>query len=163
MESSDAVTAVTAVTPAPPPGPGPEDAARGASGLSGGPYELAEALVLAAGLVPPGRAVSYGALAGLLGAGGPRQAGRAMSRCPDGTPWWRVVRADGTLPASLSARAAPHYRDEGTPLRGHGAAPDGGAPVRVDLAAARWEPDAGARAALAGLRAALGRPPGSAG
>jgi methylated-DNA-protein-cysteine methyltransferase related protein len=123
--------------------------------LPEGPFELSEALVLAAGLVPPGRAISYGGLAGLLGAGGPRQAGRAMSMAPDGTPWWRIVRADGTLPASLSARAAPHYRAEGTPLTGN-AGPDAGAPARVDLAAALWAPDAAARSALARLRAGLG-------
>ena len=122
--------------------------------LPDGPYELAEALVLAAGLVPPGRAVSYGGLAGLLGAGGPRQAGRAMSTAPDGTPWWRVVRADGTLPASLSVRAAPYYRAEGTPLRAP-AGQDAGAVVRVDLAAARWEPDARALDTLARLRHGL--------
>lgn len=123
--------------------------------LPDGPYELAEALVLAAALVPPGRAVSYGGLAGLLGAGGPRQAGRAMSMAPDGTPWWRVVRADGTLPASLSVRAAPHYRAEGTPLRtpaGH----DAGTAVRVDLDAARWDPDARALDTLTRLRHGLG-------
>jgi methylated-DNA-protein-cysteine methyltransferase-like protein len=120
-----------------------------------GPYELSEALVLAAGLVPPGRAISYGGLAGLLGAGGPRQAGRAMSMAPDGTPWWRIVRADGTLPASLSARAAPHYRAERTPLKGT-AGPDDGAGPSVDLAAALWAPDAGARAVLARLRSGLG-------
>lgn len=129
--------------------------------LPEGPYELSEALVLAAGLVPPGRAISYGGLAGLLGAGGPRQAGRAMSGAPNGTPWWRIVRADGTLPASLSARAAPRYRAEGTALKGTApvrgtAGPDGGAPVRVDLAAARWEPDTVARDVLARLRAGLG-------
>jgi methylated-DNA-protein-cysteine methyltransferase related protein len=123
--------------------------------LPEGPYELSEALVLAAGLVPPGRAISYGGLAGLLGAGGPRQAGRAMSMAPDGTSWWRIVRADGTLPASLSARAAPHYRAEGTPLTGS-SGPDAGPPVRVDLAAALWAPDAAARLALARLRAGLG-------
>jgi alkylated DNA nucleotide flippase Atl1 len=123
--------------------------------LPEGPYELSEALVLAAGLVPPGRAISYGGLAGVLGAGGPRQAGRAMSGAPEGTPWWRIVRADGTLPASLSARAAPHYRAEGTPLKA-AAGTDAGAPVRVDLALARWAPDAAARSVLARLRAGLG-------
>lgn len=123
--------------------------------LPEGPYELSEALVLAAGLVPAGRAISYGGLAGLLGAGGPRQAGRAMSMAPDGTAWWRIVRADGTLPASLSSRAEPHYRTEDTPLKETGG-PDGGASVRVDLAAALWEPDAAARDALARLRAGLG-------
>ena len=78
-----------------------------------------------------------------------------MSRAPDGTPWWRIVRADGTLPASLSVRAAPHYRAEGTPLKG-AAGPDDAAGPRVDLAAALWAPDAGARTLLARLRAGVG-------
>ncbi|MGW9551238.1 MGMT family protein [Citricoccus zhacaiensis] len=125
--------------------------------LPPGQYELSEALILAAQLVPPGLAVSYGGLAGLLGAGGPRQAGRAMSQAPDGTCWWRIVRADGSLPASLSARAAPHYAAEGTPLKGQAAGPpDAGPRPSVDLARARWSPDQAARAVLAELKARLG-------
>jgi methylated-DNA-protein-cysteine methyltransferase related protein len=124
--------------------------------LPPGPYELSEALVLAAHLVPPGHVLSYGGLAGLLGAGGPRQAGRAMAGSPDGTPWWRIVRADGSLAGSLSARAAPHYRNEGTPLKRSASGPDGGAHLRVDLARARWEPDEAALAVVAELRSRLG-------
>lgn len=128
--------------------------------LPSGPYELSEALVLAARLIPPGQAVSYGGLAGLLGSGGPRQAGNAMSASPDGTPWWRVVRADGSLPPSLAARAASHYRRERTPLKGHPenttAGPDAGPHRRVDLARARWEPDDAARKRLSRLREQLG-------
>ena len=82
-----------------------------------GPLELDEALALAATLIPLGRATSYGGLAAALGAGGPRQAGRSMSRAPEGTPWWRVVRADGSLPPSLASRGATHWRAEGTPQR----------------------------------------------
>lgn len=99
-----------------------------------GPITLAEALAALAGRIPAGRAVSYGGLAAVLGAGGPRQAGRAMAEADPGTPWWRVVRADGSLPADLVGRAAPRWADEGTPLRA------GGVP-RVDLSRARWEPD----------------------
>jgi len=47
-------------------------------------------------------------------------------------PWWRVVRADGSLPPSHEDNARPHYLDEGTPLRGTGA---------VDMATAFWEPE----------------------
>lgn len=131
---------------------GPDQHRSGAD-LPPGPYELTEALLLAAGLVPPGRAVGYGGLAGLLGAGGPRQAGRALSLAPDGTCWWRIVRADGSLPPSLAARAAPHYREEGTPLRN---GTDAGRYRRVDLARARWEPDDEDLAVLALLREGLG-------
>ncbi|MEO9248972.1 MGMT family protein [Citricoccus nitrophenolicus] len=130
------------------------------AGLPPGPYELSEALVLAAHRVPPGQAVTYGGLAGLLGAGGPRQAGRALSGAPDGTPWWRIVRADGSLPSSLAARAVPHYRAECTPLKGNPdtstPGPDAGAPLRVDLARARWDPGEEDLAVLAELRRRLG-------
>ncbi len=122
--------------------------------LPPGPYELSEALLLAARLVPSGQAVSYGGLAGLLGAGGPRQAGRAMSLAPDGTCWWRIVRADGSLPPSLAGRAAPYYRAEATPLRGAG--PDDGQHPRVDLTRARWEPDGADLAVLGEIRRRLG-------
>lgn len=46
-------------------------------------------------------------------------------------PWWRVVRADGSLPGHLAAEARARHRSEGTPLRPSG---------RVDLLAAFWEP-----------------------
>lgn len=112
-----------------------------------GPITLAEALAAVARRVPPGCAVSYGALAGILGRGGPRQAGRAMAESDRGTPWWRVVRADGSLPADLAARAAVEHAREGTPLRSGG---------RVDLDRARWEPDPAAWAAVGEIAARVG-------
>ena len=50
--------------------------------------------------VPPGRVVSYGAVAAMLGA--PRAArgvGRALGSLSDGTsvPWWRVVNRNGEI------------------------------------------------------------------
>ena len=77
----------------------------GARHRDDGPLTLGEGLEALARLVPPGHAVSYGGLAGLLGVGGPRHAGRAMAESSPGTPWWRVVRADGSLPPELAARA----------------------------------------------------------
>ncbi|MCG7422545.1 MGMT family protein [Micrococcus porci] len=117
-----------------------------------GPVTLGEALAAAARLIPSGRAASYGALAGLLGRGGPRQAGRAMAESEPGTPWWRVVRADGSLPEPLRRQARERWAAEGTPVRGSGTVRD----QRVDLAQAGWEPDAAARAALADLAARVG-------
>ena len=104
----------------------------GARHRDDGPLTLGEGLEALARLVPPGRAVSYGGLAGLLGVGGPRQAGRAMAESSPGTPWWRVVRADGSLPLELAARAAVEHEREATPRTPAG---------RVDLRRARWEPD----------------------
>jgi alkylated DNA nucleotide flippase Atl1 len=55
-----------------------------------------------------------------------------MARHGGPVPWWRVVRADGSLPPSHEDNARAHYLDEGTPLRRSGA---------VDMAAAFWEPE----------------------
>ncbi|UDY36827.1 MGMT family protein [Dermatobacter hominis] len=81
-------------------------------------------------LVPPGRVTTYGAIADVVGTG-PRQVGAVMARDGGAVTWWRVVRADGTLPAHLAAEARARHRSEGTPLRPSG---------KVDLAAAFWEP-----------------------
>jgi alkylated DNA nucleotide flippase Atl1 len=54
-----------------------------------------------------------------------------MARHGAPVPWWRVVRADGTLPPSHGDRARQAYLEEGTPLRPSGA---------VDLRAALWLP-----------------------
>ncbi len=60
--------------------------------------------------------------------GAPRYAGTAlrMTGDPD-VPWWRVVRADGSLAAG--ARQARRLRDEGVAFRGD----------RVDLRVARLD------------------------
>ena len=41
-----------------------------------------------------------------------------MSTYGGSVPWWRVVRADGSLPPSHDEEARAHYLEEGTPLRG---------------------------------------------
>lgn len=77
---------------------------------------------------------TYGAIADAVAVavgGGPRQVGAVMARDGGSVPWWRVVRADGSLPAHLADDARSHHLAEGTPLRPSG---------RVDLAAAFWEP-----------------------
>lgn len=83
--------------------------------------------------------MSYGGIAHVLGQGGARQVARVMSYDGGGVPWWRVVRADGTLPERLRGRALEHYRTEGTRLRGGADR----ATLRVDMAAAGWEPPRG--------------------
>lgn len=85
--------------------------------------------------IPPGRVMSYGTIAELIGVGGPRQVGRVMSLEGGGVPWWRVVRADGGLPECHSGEALEHHRAEGTPLRTSG---------KVDMRAAAWWPDSAA-------------------
>jgi alkylated DNA nucleotide flippase Atl1 len=85
--------------------------------------------------IPRGRVTTYGLLADVvhrsLGRGGPRQVGAVMATYGGPVPWWRVVRADGSLPDSHGAEARQAYLEEGTPLRTSGA---------VDLRAAVWLP-----------------------
>jgi alkylated DNA nucleotide flippase Atl1 len=88
-------------------------------------------------LIPSGRATTYGAVADAIGRGGPRQVGRTMAMYGGGVPWWRVVRADGSLPESHQREALAHYREEGTPVRGR---LTDAASLRVDLAACGWFP-----------------------
>ncbi|MCW2826208.1 MAG: cysteine methyltransferase [Aeromicrobium sp.] len=83
--------------------------------------------------IPPGQVLSYGLIAEILQDGGPRQVGRVMALEGAAVPWWRVVRADGSLPASHAINAQEHYRDERTPMRGNGSA--------VDMPLALWRFD----------------------
>ncbi|MGI9084805.1 MAG: MGMT family protein [Aeromicrobium sp.] len=78
--------------------------------------------------VPPGRVVTYGLIADAVGRGGARQVGRVMSLEGAAVSWWRVVRADGTLPPHLMTDAQVNWREEGTPVRRG----------RVDVPAALW-------------------------
>lgn len=86
--------------------------------------------------IPPGRVLSYGDVAELARLGTPRLAARIMAsgKLGRGAAWWRVVRADGTLPNYLQITAREHYEREGTPLRGTRAHW-----VQVDVRRARWD------------------------
>ncbi|WP_417216371.1 MGMT family protein [Arthrobacter sp.] len=96
--------------------------------------QYAEAVHRLAAGIPSGSVLTYGDIAELLGAGGPRQVGAAMAHSDGELPWWRVLRANGTLRADLQERALPHWIDEEIPLRGS----------RVLVGGARWQPgDAG--------------------
>jgi alkylated DNA nucleotide flippase Atl1 len=86
--------------------------------------------------IPSGRATTYGAIAEVVGRGGPRGVGRVMATYGGGVPWWRVVRADGSLPASHQGEALARYREEATPLRGTLA---DAATLRIDLRTAFWD------------------------
>ena len=83
--------------------------------------------------VPPGRVTTYGAIADVVGSG-PRLVGHVLARHGAGVPWWRVVRADGSLPPSHLDEARQCYLEEATPLRRSGTA--------VDMEAAFVEPRA---------------------
>jgi alkylated DNA nucleotide flippase Atl1 len=84
------------------------------------PEEYVEAVLSLVERIPAGRVTTYGALADAVGSRGPRSVGRVMSTHGGSVPWWRVVRADGSLPPSHDDEARAHYLDEGTPLRTSG-------------------------------------------
>ncbi|MFD7511426.1 MGMT family protein, partial [Streptomyces sp. NPDC059853] len=74
--------------------------------------DYADRVLTAAERIPPGRVMTYGDIAELLGSGGPRQVGRAMALYGGTVPWWRVVRADGRPLPGHESRALEHYRAE---------------------------------------------------
>jgi alkylated DNA nucleotide flippase Atl1 len=101
-----------------------------------GPETYVEAVLSLVEQIPPGRASTYGTIAEAVGRGGPRGVGRVMATYGGGVPWWRVVRADGSLPPSHRGEALARYREEATPLRGSLA---DAAALRIDLREAFWD------------------------
>lgn len=96
--------------------------------------DFTEAVLRVVESIPPGRVLTYGFIAEQVGRGGPRQVGGVMARDGHGVPWWRVVRADGSLPAHLVLDAQREWQREGTPVRRG----------RVDVPRAVVPPDVGA-------------------
>ena len=82
------------------------------------PVEFAEHVLEIVRAIPPGRVMTYGDVAAVLGSGGARAVGTVMARGGAEVPWWRVVRAGGLAPRGLEARARSHYLSEKTPMRG---------------------------------------------
>lgn len=80
---------------------------------------IAERVLRAVELVPPGRVVSYGDLAGLVG-GTPRQVGAVMRLRGEAVPWWRVVNAAGDLPEHLRDEVRPLWAEEGIRWKANG-------------------------------------------
>ena len=92
--------------------------------------EYVESVLRLVERVPRGRVTTYGLIGDAVGSG-PRLVGNVLATEGGGVPWWRVVRADGTLPPSHGDEARQAYLEEGTPLRASGA---------VDMRAAVWLP-----------------------
>ena len=83
--------------------------------------------------VPPGRVVSYGQIARMLGRPrAAREVGRAMRLCPEGLPWQRVVMQDGAIAGGGFAQ----LRRAMLEAEGVGFLPDG----RVEMNIFRWDP-----------------------
>jgi alkylated DNA nucleotide flippase Atl1 len=87
--------------------------------------------------IPAGRVTTYGLVAEAVGRGGPRGVGRVMALYGAPVPWWRVVRADGSLPESHQRDALAHYREESIPMRGSLL---DASTLRVDLGRCLWDP-----------------------
>ena len=88
--------------------------------------------------IPEGCVMTYGDVAEMVGAKGPRRVGRVMSEYGAATTWWRVVRAGGHPPAGLEDEALAHWRAEGTPWSAARSAAGGSTCAR-----ARWDGTAG--------------------
>lgn len=100
--------------------------------------EYVERVLVLVEAVPRGRVTTYGLIGEAVGSG-PRLVGNVLASDGGGVPWWRVVRADGSLPPSHNDQARQAYLAEGTPLRPNGS---------VDIRAAVWLPPVdGGRAA----------------
>jgi len=82
--------------------------------------------------IPAGRVMSYGDVAAAIGSRAARGVGQVMAYYGGEVPWWRVVRADGSLPPSHDDEARQAYLEEGTPLRPSGS---------VDVRKAVWSPE----------------------
>ncbi|GAB3798064.1 MGMT family protein [Micromonospora zhanjiangensis] len=99
------------------------------------PEEYVEEVLALVERIPPGRVMSYGAVADQLaersGRASARLVGSIMARYGGGVPWHRVVNSAGRLPPGHEREARARLMTEGTPLRGDG----------VDVRAAAWYPD----------------------
>lgn len=86
--------------------------------------------------IPPGRVMSYGAVAEVIGSslgrGGPRLVGAVLATYGGAVPWWRVVTASGRLPPGHEIAAVRELVAEGCPLTSDGS--------QVDIGRAGWRP-----------------------
>jgi alkylated DNA nucleotide flippase Atl1 len=98
----------------------------------------AAAILACVAAIPPGSVMTYGDVAEYCGLRSARQVGRALARAePDASvsdgslevPWWRVLRADGTLPEHLFTEQRQRLLAEGVRFRDD----------RVDLPRHRWD------------------------
>ena len=82
-----------------------------------------DAVIAAVRARGPGEVASYGEGAEEAGFPGAARAGGNVLARAEGLPWWRVVRADGSL-------VAPHQEEQTRPLKKEGVDVVGGRVVR---------------------------------
>ncbi len=91
--------------------------------------ELAQRMLDVVAAIPPGSVTTYGEVAARAGSRSPRLAGFVLANLADeDTPWFRVLRSNGTPAPHLAAEQLARLRVEGV------LATDG----RVDLRRYRW-------------------------
>ena len=92
--------------------------------------------------IPRGRVMSYGQISQCMaGRLSPRAVGWMIHRCPDGTPWQRVVNVSGgcstdRLPDFPKGLQRSLLEDEGVEFRANGT---------IDMDRYRWWPEGSAR------------------
>jgi alkylated DNA nucleotide flippase Atl1 len=94
------------------------------------PTPFAEEVLDLVAQIPPGRVMAYSDVAAILGRVGARQVGQALARFGSGSPWWRVLRADGQCAPPLADEQVKRLHREATPF----------VRDRVDMSKARWAP-----------------------
>jgi alkylated DNA nucleotide flippase Atl1 len=98
------------------------------------PADYLEAVLDVVDRIPPGRVMSYGAIAEYLyprfGRGSARRVGTIMSQHGGSVPWHRVVAASGRTPPGHEETARRLLTREGVAFRG----------ANVDMAAHAWFP-----------------------
>jgi methylated-DNA-protein-cysteine methyltransferase related protein len=99
------------------------------------PAAYVEAVLDLVERIPPGRVMSYGAIAEHLhahfGRGSARRVGTIMAWYGGPVPWHRVVNGGGRLPPGHEHEARRRLESEGVVLRG----------ARVPMATYAWSPE----------------------
>jgi alkylated DNA nucleotide flippase Atl1 len=92
------------------------------------PEEYVEAVLAMVESIPPGRVMTYGAIADALadqsGRNSARRVGTIMARHGAGVPWHRVVGANGRLVPGHESEARRRLEAEGVPFRSERVAPE---------------------------------------
>src|SRR4051795_13427627 len=98
------------------------------------PAAYTEAVLKVVESIPPGRVMSYGAIAEYLAEtferGSARRVGRIMALHGGAVPWHRVVNAAGRTPPGHEAKARRRLTAEGVTFRGE----------RVNMTVHAWFP-----------------------
>jgi alkylated DNA nucleotide flippase Atl1 len=103
--------------------------------MSTDPDDYVEAVLSLVERIPPGRVMSYGAIAEYLheafGRASPRRVGTIMAQYGGSVPWYRVVNSVGRMPPGHEQRARRMLQREGVVFTG----------PRVAMVTYAWWPD----------------------